>query len=133
MIPACEIVEKASMRFRWRCRSAIQPPRSAVTVPRPTRRTGSACWTWADPANTTALTFARPNSPSETIEPEKITETGLGATACASASQNWNGTIAPLIISAAATRQKAPATTGSRPPCATAAAMPSKSRVPVCA
>ena len=34
------------------------------------------------------------------MTPENSTHTGVGATACASASQKWNGTIALLISSA---------------------------------
>ena len=45
----------------------------------------------------------RPVDPGDAVQPEldhdpeNSTHTGVGATACASASQKWNGTIAPLI------------------------------------
>ena len=44
-------------------------------------------------------TRAMPYKPSSTMTPENSTHTGVGATACASASQKWNGTIALLISS----------------------------------
>jgi len=44
--------------------------------------------------------------------PEKMTDSGLGATACASDSQKCRGTIAPLISRAPAIRQNAAATKG---------------------
>ena len=49
--------------------------------------------------NTDQYTRAIPYRPSSTITPENSTHTGVGATACASASQKWNGTIAPLTSS----------------------------------
>ena len=61
---------------------------------------------------------------------EKITETGLGATACASESQKWNGTTAALMSSAVETRQKPPTMAGSRPELATNRPMVAKSSVP---
>ncbi len=63
--------------------------------------------------------------PSSTITPEKSTQTGVGATAWASASQKWNGTIAPLTASPetirtndATTRPSAGRPASSRPICA---------------
>ncbi len=113
MIPACEMVEKASSRFTWRCDSAITPPSSVLATPSPS---SSVCTTWAiggEAAKMVKNSLASPNSPSDTMAPEKITETGLGATPCASGSQKWNGTCAPLISSPLASRAKAAAITGS--------------------
>ena len=64
------------------------------------------------------------------MEDEKITDTGLGATACASESQKWNGTTADLMSSAVATRQKPPTMTGSCPALAIIEPMLAKSSVP---
>ncbi len=59
-----------------------------------------------------------------------MTQTGLGATACASESQNWNGTIAALISRAVASRQKPAVMAGSLPAAATARAIAEKSSAP---
>ena len=47
------------------------------------------------------------------MTPENSTQTGVGATACASASQKWNGTIAHLISHPMRMSRKA---TTTRPP-----------------
>ena len=47
------------------------------------------------------------------MTPENSTQTGVGATACASASQKWNGTMAPLISSAAMISRNATTTSRS--------------------
>ncbi len=51
------------------------------------------------------------------MTPENRTHTGVGATAWASASQKWNGTIAPLTSSPTVTSTKATITSpsGGRP------------------
>ena len=64
------------------------------------------------------------------MAPEKITDTGLGATAWASDSQNWNGRMAALVSSAIAMRQKPPTMTGSCPARPTASRTASKSSAP---
>ncbi len=47
------------------------------------------------------------------MTPENSTQTGVGATACASASQKWNGTMALLISRPEMTSRKATATSRS--------------------
>ena len=47
------------------------------------------------PKHSNEHTCAIPYRPSSTMMLENSTQTGVGATACASASQKWNGTMAP--------------------------------------
>ena len=49
------------------------------------------------------------------MTPDKSTQTGVGATACASASQKWKGTIAPLIRNPVMMRTKATTTSAVGP------------------
>ena len=106
-IPAWLIVENASSRLRCRSLKANSAPTTAVSTPSARNRCEICCrWPSAAP-NTDQYIRAIPYSPSSTITPENSTQTGVGATACASASQKWKGTIAPLTSSPVMIRRKA--------------------------
>ena len=112
-MPAWLMVENASSRFRCRSRKQNSAPTTAVSTPRARNaavivdRCPSA---WP---NMDQYTRATPYRPSSTMTPENSTQTGVGATACASASQKWNGTIAPLISSPVMMSRKATTTSPS--------------------
>ena len=96
-MPAWLMVEKASSRLMCRSRKQNSAPTTAVSTPSATNRceiAGRCPRAWP---NIDQYTLAIPYRPSSTITPENSTQTGVGATACASASQKWNGTIAALI------------------------------------
>ena len=88
IIPAWLIVENASSLFRWRCWKHITAPSNAVAAPSQSNasRRPARCGA-VDPANTVQYTRATPYNPSSTITPLKSRQTGVGATAWASASQ----------------------------------------------
>ena len=69
--------------------------------------------------NTVPRKRITPYGPSSTMIPENSTHTGVGATACASASQKWNGTAAALTSSPVHTSTHATRTSTSGPPTAT--------------
>ena len=131
MMPRCEIVENASSRFKCRCPQAINAPTTAVVAPIAISAGRARSISAASFAKTSSNSLVKPNRPTDTIAPEKITDTGLGATACASASQRWNGTIAALVSNAAVSRTSTAASTGSRPSVAATSPMCTMSSVPV--
>ena len=51
--------------------------------------------------------------PNSTMMPENNTQTGVGATACASGSQRWNGTMAAFVRNPQVMMVKAKRTRGS--------------------
>ena len=107
-MPAWLIVENASIRLICRSRTQYTAPTTAVSRPSARKTWPKALRCPSAAPNTDQYTRAMPYSPSSTITPENSTHTGVGATACASASQKWNGTIAlftsrPEMISKKAT------------------------------
>ena len=106
-MPEWLIVENASSRLICRSRKQYSAPTTAVSTPR-ARKTCEIATRWPSAApNTDQYIRAIPYRPSSTITPENITQTGVGATACASASQKWNGTIAALTSSPVMTSRNA--------------------------
>ena len=110
-------MENASSRLRCRSRKQNSAPVTAVATPNPRKIREIACWCPSAAPNIVQYTRATPYSPNSTMTPENSTQTGVGATACASASQKWNGTMAaftirPEMISRNATMTRPP---GRRP------------------
>ena len=113
--PAWLMVENASRRLRCRSRKQNKAPATAVSRPRARKVPVMAARCPSAWPNMDQYTRAIPYSPSSTMTPEKSTQTGVGATACASASQKWKGTIAPLISSPVMIRTNATTTRRSGP------------------
>lgn len=90
----------------------MTPPSSAAAEPKTisavrTGAAGTACAKLVRYVRATAYT------PSSTITPENSMQTGVGATACASASQKWKGTAAAFTRKPVQMRTKETVTSAS--------------------
>ena len=107
------------MRFRCRCNRAMAPPTTTLVTPNPRNSVCITCMIAGSPAKAVEDRRNSPTMPIATIAPEKMTETGLGATECASGSQKWNGTCAAFSSKPVAISTNAASATGSPPFAAT--------------